>query len=206
MITTTRICALTLALTAGIACAQEGESSPQREPASWGETAIARCLEQYSSEQCQDPEFLEENFHVNSLEIAHRAAIRRNQEANRAMREVILQYACNGSADKVCTGNDSAHCRAEIQQTCATLKHEANACIQFARQGCASTSEPSACMQQQVAKCPSMKKQPVAQLLAKYPKLSASQKSKLAATAQALEEKTGGWWSNLRGWLINPFN
>lgn len=206
MTTTFRFCALALAIAATTALAQEDNLSPESSKTSWRENAIARCVQQYSAEQCQDEEFLEANFHVNSLEIAHRAAIRRNQSAQKAMHEVILQYACNDSPGEVCAGNESTSCITSVTQTCAKLKAEAVACVQYAKQGCISTANPNTCFQQQKAQCPSEKKQPIAQLLAKYPKLSASQKSHLITTAQTLEKKTSGWWSNLVNWITTPFN
>lgn len=172
---------------------------------SWRENTIARCEQQYSVEQCQDENFLEENFHVNTLEIAHRAAIRSKQLFEKAKREITLQYACNDSPKEVCEGSEeSAQCVMNVAQTCAQLKQEAAMCIQSAKQGCASTANPAACFKQQQERCPSPKKQPVAQLLAKYPKLSASQKSQLITTAQTLEKKTGSWWSDLVSWIATP--
>lgn len=205
MTTTIRICALSLAIAATHVAAQE-EELPANAKNTWRENAIARCIQQHSAEECQDEEFLEENFHVNSLEIAHRAATRRNQIAEKAMHEVILQYACNDSPNKVCSGNESAQCVTTVTHTCTKLKTEANACIQHAKQGCASTSDPTSCYKQQKAHCPSQKKQPIAQLLKKYPKLTASQKTQLTSTAQALEKKTSGWWSDLVNLLATPFN
>lgn len=207
MTTILRFCALSLAIAATPAWAQEDEpSSATTKKNSWRENAVTRCVQQYSAEQCQNEEFLEENFHVNSLEIAHRAAIRRNQSAEKAMREVILQYACNDSPKEVCEGNQSAQCIAEVTQTCAKLKRETAACVQHAKQGCVSTADPGTCFQQHKAQCPSEKKQPIAQLLSKYPNLSASQKAQLMTTAQTLEKKTRGWWSNLVSWISTPLN
>lgn len=205
MTTTIRICALSFAIAATATWAQEEALSPENQRSTWRENTIARCLQQYSAEQCQDDNFLEENFHINSLEVAHRAAIRRNQMAEKAMHEVILQYACNDSPSAVCDDN-SPQCVTTVTQTCSKLKAEAKACVQYAKQGCASTANPASCFKQQKAQCPSEKKQPMAQLLAKYPKLSASQKSHLITTAQTLEKKTSGWWSNLTNWLTTPFN
>lgn len=207
MATTIRICALSLAITTATAAwAQDEESATSPKNNSWRSNVITRCLEQYSAEQCQDNEFLEENFHVSSLETAHRAAIRRNRMAEEAMRELVLQYTCSDSPAKTCGDDDSAQCIATVTQTCAKLKTEAALCIKAAETGCANTNNPASCYKQQVARCPSIKKQPINQLLAKYPKLSASQKAKLVSTAKTLDAKTRGWWSDLASWLTSPFN
>lgn len=196
-----RISALSLALIAATAAAQQDDAAPSANSPSWRESAVARCQQQYSEEQCQDRDFLEENFHIESLEAAHRAATRRNRLADRAMRELILQRACTASPSKVCGGDAEVQCLAEIMQTCATLKSEAAACVQNAKNSCALTADPGVCFQQQLTQCPSTKKMPVEQLLAKYPKLSAAQKNRLVVAANDLDARTRGWWSNLVGWL-----
>lgn len=206
MNSTFRICALSLAIAASAVSAQEEESTPENTRSTWRENVVARCTQQYSAEQCADSEFLEENFHVNSLEIAHRAAMRRNQSAEKAMHEVILQHACNDSPSKVCGSKESAQCIVDVTQTCAKLKREARACVQNIKNGCASTANPSSCFKQQVAQCPSEKELPIAKLLAKYPKLSEAQKVKLTKTAAQLDAKTSGWWSNLVDWLTTPLS
>lgn len=201
MTTTIQFCALSLAIITTTAWAQENNSPSNNSRPSWKENAIARCVEQYGEEQCQDEEFLEANFHITSLGVAHRAAIRRNRSAEKAMHEVILQYACNDSPKKVCADNESTQCITEVTQTCIKLKKEVAACFQDAKQNCAPTADPNTCFAQNVAQCPSPKKQPIAELLKKYPKLSAAQRSKLITTAQTLEKKTSGWWSNLVDWI-----
>ncbi|MFT3930318.1 MAG: hypothetical protein QM709_08490 [Spongiibacteraceae bacterium] len=203
--TTLRICALSLVIAATAASAQEEDQSPTQKVSSWRDGVVARCLQQYSAEQCSDDEFLEAHFNINTLETAHKAAIRRNRMADTAMHELILQYACNDSAADVC-GDEGAQCIATLTRNCATLKAEAATCLKSAESGCATTANPTSCYKQLAARCPSTKKQPIAQLLAKYPKLSASQKAKLISTAQTLEAKTDNWWSELTSWLTSPFN
>lgn len=203
--TTLRICALALVIAATTASAQEEDPSPAKKVSSWRDGVVARCLQQYDAEQCSDDEFLEAHFNISALETAHKAAIRRNRMAYEAMHEVILQYACNDSPDEVC-GDAAAQCIATVTRTCAQLKAEAANCQQSAATGCATTANPTSCYKQLAAHCPSTKKQPINQLLAKYPKLSASQKAQLVSTAQTLEAKTSGWWSELTSWLTSPFN
>lgn len=198
------VLALSIAATSFIAApAQAQEDASADANKTWRENTIARCMQQYSVEQCQDEEFLEENFHVNSLEIAHRAAIRRKQQNDKALHELILQRVCTASPSTVC--DDSEQCIAEVTRTCATLKAEATACVQRAKTNCSTTNDPSSCYQAQVAQCPSTKKLTIAELLAKYPKLSDSQKARLISTAAQLDAKTSGWWSNLVNWLTTPF-
>lgn len=185
----------------------------QAEPASddsgtsWRESTIARCTQQYSAAQCQDSEFLEENFHVNSLEIAHRTAMHRNQQAQKALRELTLQRVCSVSASDNCANDaNAAQCIVQIEQACATLKAEAENCVRNAQSTCASDANPSMCSKNRIALCPSLKKQPIEQLLAKYPRLNAAEKSRLIAAAAEIDAKSTNWWSDLTGWLAAPLS
>ncbi|HEY3700143.1 MAG TPA: hypothetical protein VGK97_12465 [Spongiibacteraceae bacterium] len=204
MFNTYRLTALAAALFAITAFAQEERPPTEDSNASWLENTIARCEQQYSAEQCRDQQFLEDNFHVGSLQTAHRVATQRNQQATKALRELTLQRVCNTSPSSSCTGADAAQCSVEISQACAVLKAEAAACIQNAKTLCVSSVDPSACVKQQSALCPAADKQPLDKLLAKYPKLTAQQKSRLIAAAAELDAKSSGWW-NLVGWLKSPF-
>ena len=185
----------------------ENESAGEDAHRSWLDNTIARCVQQYSAEQCQNQEFLDEHFQVTSLQVAHRAASRRNEEAGKALRELTLQRVCNDAPAKSCasTGVDVAQCSAEITQACATLQAEAAACVQNATSLCIDNVDPNACYRQQLALCPSAKKQPIEQLLAKYPKLTAAQKSRLINAAAELDAKYGSWWSDMVAWLKAPF-
>ena len=203
---TFKLTALATTLMVTSAWAQEESSAPDKGSASWRESAIARCTQQYSAEQCQDNEFLEANFHVDSLEVAHRAAMQRNQQAQHALRELTLQRVCSVAASDNCASDvDAAQCIVQIEQACATLKVEAENCIRNAQLTCANDTDPSACSKRRIALCPSLNKQPIEQLLAKYPRLSAEQKSRLIASATELDAKTSGWWSNLIARLKTPF-
>lgn len=204
MTNTFRFTTLTIAIIATTAWAQDENSASDN--ATWRDNTIARCTQQYSAEQCQDSEFLEANFHVNSLEVAHRTAIQRNQQAQKALRELTLQRVCSISASDNCANDaDAAQCIAQITQACTALKAEADNCVQNAQLTCANDTDPSGCYKRRLAFCPSLKKQPIEQLLAKYPRLSASDKSRLIAAAAELDAKTSGWWSNLIARLTTPF-
>ncbi len=205
VIKTARISALAFALVAATASAQEENASTDSTANTWRESAIARCTEQYSAEQCADPQFLEEHFHVDTLEIAHRAGIRRTMLMNKAVRELTLQRICNNSASDNCA-NDAhqAQCVAQIEQSCAMLQAEAQTCIANAKQACSNSFDASTCESNQTVLCPSLKKQSIEQLLAKYSKLTDAQKTRLTQIAAELDAKTSGWWSNLIGWLTSP--
>ncbi len=201
-----RFSALVMAMIATTAWAQDNNAAAANNAGSWRENAIARCTQQYSAEQCQDDEFLEANFHVNSLEVAHRAAMQRNQQEKKALRELTLQRICSISAGTACASDANiAQCTAQVEQSCVAFQAEADNCAQSAQQTCANEVDPNACYQRRTAQCPSFKKQPIEQLLAKYPRLSAAQKSRLIAAAAELDAKTGGLWSNLVEWLKTPF-
>lgn len=205
MISKFQISALSMAIICTAAWAQEESAATDTAASSsWRDGVLARCMEQYSTEQCQDSEFLEENFHAATLETAHRTAIRRSKLAHKAMRELILQRVCSTSPSKVC--DDSSQCVTEVKATCTTLQAEAATCAQQAKSSCISAANPRACYQQQVAQCPTEKKLSVEQLLVKYPKLSAAQQARLRSAAAQLDAKTQGWWSNLVDWLTNPFS
>lgn len=185
-----------LALLSIAAVAQQDENSTTEQSNSWRENVIAECQRQFTSEQCQDPAFLEENFHLQSLETAHRAAIRRTDLERRALNELTLQRICAVSPSSACATTNDPRCAAQVEQTCANLKNEAAACVQNAKNYCASASDAN-CFAQQTLHCPSAKKQPVEKVLAKYPKLSLEQKLRLTRIAQELDAKQGNWFSRL---------
>jgi len=195
-----RYSALALALIATAALAQESSNDNADDGSAnsgtWREGVMAQCQQQFSAEQCSDPQFLEDQFHLQSLEIAHRAAMRRTGVEKQALRELTLQRVCNVSSSASCSGNNDPRCVVQVEQACATLKAQAAACIQTAKNYCASVAD-SNCLAQQIARCPSAKKQPIEQLLAKYPKLSTEQKFRLAQIAQELDAKQGNWFTRL---------
>ena len=192
------------AIFATAAWAQEENSTSDSSGTSWRDSTIARCIQQYSAEQCQDSEFLETNFHVKTLEIAHRTATQRSEQEKKALRELTLQRVCPFPASDVCANDaNAALCAVQIAQACAMLKAEADNCVRNSLAAC--NADRNACSQRQIALCPSLKKQPIAQLLAKYPRLTDTQKAHLVATAAEIDAKTSGWWSNLVAWLKTPF-
>jgi hypothetical protein len=198
---------LALAIIAGSALAQEENPAADDNATSWRDSTIAQCTQQYSAEQCADSEFLEEHFHVKTLEIAHRAAMQRNKQEEKALHELTLQRVCSIPARANCANDAAAaECIVQIEQACAILKAEATNCVQNALLTCSHEDNPSACAKLRVSFCPSLKKQPIEQLLAKYPRLSSAQKAHLRATATELDAKLGSWWSNLIARLKMPFH
>jgi hypothetical protein len=166
------------------------------------QSTITRCEQQYSVEQCQDEQFLEDNFHLNSLEVALRAAGRRNQLERDALRELTLQHLCDQSPSSVCAGaDDPARCAEEIVQSCTTLATRTANCQQSAKLVCADAAATGACLKQQIAFCPSIKKQKVEELLAKYPQLNLEQKNRVVKTAQEMDGQPSAWLANMVGWL-----
>jgi hypothetical protein len=200
-----RIGTLAVALLAGSAWAQGEEADSASKNNSVYDSVSARCTQQYSAEQCRDRDFLDENFHLSSLEAAHRIAMQRAQDERKALRELTLQRVCSISINDNC-GNDAnpAQCAAQLEEACATLKNQATACIQNAQINCVNDTDPNACYKRHIALCPSLKKQPIAQLLAKYPRLTSTQRSRLLTAAAELDAKTSGWWSNLITLLKTP--
>lgn len=185
------------AVFAAVAGAQSSDTADAA-PATFREGIVARCEQQYSAEQCQDEQFLNENFHLQSLDTAHRAGIRRDKVQRSALRELTLQRACNDPFSKVCgAAEDPQRCVTDLVQSCTVLKNQTVDCLQNVQSSCAADSNRSACIQQQAARCPSIKKQPAEVLLAKYPKLTPAQKNQLANTAQQLDAEQSYWPSQL---------
>lgn len=185
---------------ATIAGAQQNDSVDAPH-ATFREGIIASCEQQYSVEQCKDEQFLEDNFHLKSLEVAQRTAARRSQLQRAALRELTLQRACNQSLSNVCgAAEDPQQCATNLVQSCSMLSTQAATCLQNAKTSCA-TNSSNACIEQQAARCPSIKKQPIDVLVAKYPKLTLTQKNQLANTAQQLDATQSNWPTNLLGLL-----
>lgn len=170
------------------------------EQQSWLDHTLATCRQDFDEERCSDPEFLEEHYHVRTLQIAHRAAIRTRQEERRALQELSLQYLCGQNPDKYCEADTSGTCVPQMQRICLDLRTRAEQCAQQARQFCEQNPADD-CLSQRTRYCPSAKKQKIPELLAKYPKLSPEQKKRLALFANQLQEKNSGLIDRLFGWL-----
>ncbi len=200
---TLRSCVLlAAALTTAIANAQQDDNEATTAKLSWRESVIARCAEQYSAAQCQDEQFLEENFHLESLETAHRTAARRNQLEKAALRELTLQRICDKSASGNCAGaSDPAQCAVEITQSCQALATQTASCQQNAKLVCATDTTTSNCIKVQSANCPSVKKQSLPDFLAKYPSLTSAQIHHLTYASKQLDAAQGSWFSDLLNWL-----
>lgn len=191
-----RYSAFALALLSAGVAAQQNESPEIGPSNSWRDSVIAECQRQFTYEQCQDPDFLEEHFHLQALDIAHHAAIRRMAVEKQALNELTLQRICDISPSNACATTNDPRCETQVEQTCANLKIEAATCIQNAKNYCASASDNN-CLAQQTSHCPSAKKQPIEKLLAKYPKLSMEQKLRLTRVAQELDAKQSNWFARL---------
>lgn len=184
--------------TAVPAHAQDEMSEPAT-AASWRENAVARCVEQFSAEQCSDADFLEQEFHIESLAVAHRASTRQQRLERAALRELTLQHACNRPLATTCGGAaDPALCATQIRQQCSSLAQQAANCQRNIATQCAGSG--SACVKQRAALCPSLRKQKVEVVLAKYPKLKPPQKATLTRAANQLEAQTG-WFGDLLAWV-----
>lgn len=192
---------LIAALFSTTVAAQQDENASA--PAStWRDGVIARCQQQYSTEQCQDEQFLEDNFHVNSLETAHRTSTRRKQQERSALRELTLQRVCNQSLGNTCAGaSNPAQCATEIADACTTLKTQSANCLQNVQSQCATNTDAGTCIKQQSSRCPSIKKQSLDELLTKYPHLTLEQKNRLASASQQMDAQQGSWFPDLLSWL-----
>lgn len=164
---------------------------------------VARCEQQFSVEQCQDSDFVERNApsatpSLDTLEIARRAAVRRAQLENRALRELTLQRLCAAPTDVACANIEAGQCAAQIAEACATLTREADACAADAQTWCATNAKDTAkCVDAKIAFCPSVKPQRIDKLLAKYPKLKPQQRAKLTQIAEQIDSKQDNWLERL---------
>jgi hypothetical protein len=168
--------------------------------ASWIDSARDLCAQQYSIEQCQDEEFLEQNFHVRDLQTAHRAAIRRNELERRALHELLLQRTC-GKPAAYCAIDAAPDCATQLQQMCTAIQRQAATCQSNAALYCATAGQSSNCLKQRQALCPTAKKQTVDKLLAKYPRLTLQQQAHVRQVAQQIDANQGNWIGNLFRWL-----
>ncbi len=198
MLNFSRYSILAAAICCATAYAQDDINDDKVESNSWRENRIAECQQQFGAEQCSDPQFLEEQFHIKSLEVAHDAGRRRAKLEKEAERELTLQRVCNVSPATACKNNATPQCVQQVQQSCSQLKTQVARCLQNAKTYCASAAIPN-CMKQRTAQCPSAKKQPLAQFFAKYPKLAPDQKMRLTKLAQELDAKQGNWFTRLLG-------
>lgn len=180
--------------------AAHADTSEQTAEPNWLDNTRAACAQQYSSEQCQDDEFLNEKFHVRDLQTAHNTATRRQQQEQRALRELLLQRTC-GSPATYCANNPAEDCAAQLQQMCASLQQQAATCVSQTVAICADGEANADCVVQRLAQCPSAKKQSVDKLLAKYPKLSTAQQIHIRQVAQQIDSNQSGWIGNLFSWL-----
>jgi hypothetical protein len=182
------------------ASTNSAEKNSPDENGSWLDNARNLCAQQYSVEQCQDEEFLEQNFHVRDLQTAHRAATRRNELERRALQELLLQRTC-GKPATYCAINATPDCATQLQQMCASIQQQAATCQKNAALYCATTGQSSNCLKQRQALCPTAKKQTIDKLLAKYPRLTLQQQAHVRQVAQQIDANQNNWIGNLFRWF-----
>lgn len=176
-------------------------ASETEQQQSWLDSTLAACAQQFSAEQCRDDEFLEQHYHVRDLQTAHRAAMRRSELEQRALRELLLQRSCGNTA-AYCSGDATTDCAAQLQQMCAAITQQAAACVSEAAQYCAASGQSSDCLKQRQPQCPSAKKQSIDELLVKYSKLTLQQQMHVRQVAQQIDaNQDSSWIGNLFRWL-----
>ena len=168
--------------------------------ASWLNQTIAQCQQEYDEQSCQDPEFLEQHYHVRTLQIAHKASIRHTQEERRALGELMLQRLCSQDLKKYCAVDGSTDCIPRTQQTCANIQRYAVACVTNAQQFCAENPQDG-CLQSMGGHCPTSKKLNIDVLLAKYPKLTGPQQTHIRQVAAQIDASTRGLIGDLLSWF-----
>jgi hypothetical protein len=188
-------------LVACVAASAANAQEPAATEPNWLDGVKSRCEQQYSAEQCGDEQFLNEKFNVESLQTAHKAAIRHHDLEERALRELLLQRACNNKA-AYCATSATVGCKQQLAQMCAAIVQQATTCLSQARQYCATFPQNADCLGQRQAQCPSAKKQSTDALLAKYPKLSAQQQAHVRQLAQQIDANLNtSWVGDLFRWL-----
>jgi hypothetical protein len=162
------------------------------EPA-WLESARTSCAADYNDDRCADQSFLQQEYAPDTIaatrEVARKAGVRRNRAESRAMREVLLQHTglCDQKPAQFCPPGNPAACQEQLRQTCAVIKQRAAACETQAAQYCAKQRNVSQCLDVMQKQCGG-RNQSLDQILAKYPDLSPSQKSRIHQVAVQLEE------------------
>jgi hypothetical protein len=162
------------------------------EPA-WLEPARASCAADYGDERCRDQGFLQQEYAPETIaatrEVARKAAVRRNRAESRAMREVLMQHTglCDQKPAQFCPPGNLAACTEQLRQTCAVIEQRAEACESQSARYCARQRKASQCMEAMLKQCDG-RNQSLDQVLAKYPELSPSQKSRIRQIALQLEE------------------
>lgn len=158
------------------------------------------------SEHCIDAQPVAE---ADTLEVARRAAVRRNRQEQRAIRELLVQSTglCQRSnPEQYCPSGNRVGCAAQLKQTCASLANRATQCKAQAKQFCTQQRGGNRCMEQVSRQCPSAKRQDIDTLLARYHDLTPAQKARVKQLAKELEDnkdktKLGGLISSLLGLL-----
>lgn len=138
---------------------------------------------------------------THTLDIAHKAAIRQREVERRALRELLLQRACN-NRKAYCAQNAAPGCAEQLAQMCTAVAQQAAACAKQAVAYCATFPQIPNCVAQRQAQCPSAKRQRIDVLLAKYPQLSAQQVEHVKNVARQIDANLGSSWvGDLFRWL-----
>lgn len=162
----------------------------------WLESARVACAEEFGDDaRCDDQRFLQQQYAPETIattrDVARRAAIRRNGDEKRALREVLVKHTglCNQKPAQYCPPNNLEACAEQLRQTCTVIKQQIAMCEMQTANYCAQHNGGGKCVEAMANQC-GTKKQSIDQILAKYPDLSASQKAKLKQVATQLEENT----------------
>lgn len=162
----------------------------------WLESARAACAEEFGADaRCDDQRFLQQQYAPETIaatrDVARRAAIRRNDDEKRALREVLVKHTglCNQRPAQYCPPNNLEACAEQLRQTCAAIKQQIALCEMQTNTYCAQHNGGSQCIAAMANQC-GTKKQSLDQILARYPDLSVSQKARLKQVATQLEQNT----------------
>lgn len=153
------------------------QSHAETEPA-------AACIEAEAGENCAATAAT-----LDTREVARRAAVRRNRQEQRAIRELLVQSTglCQRKPEQYCSANNRIGCAEQLRQTCASLANRAVQCKAQAKQFCAQQRGGEKCLEQVSKQCPSSKRQNIDTLLARYEDLTPVQKARVKQLAKQLE-------------------
>lgn len=188
----TRLWSSKLLLTAALALSAATSMTRADEAPDWLEAARAACVHDYGETQCGDDNFVQERYNPATLEatreVARKASIRKHHSEERAMREVLVQHSglCDQRPAQFCPPANLAACAEQLRQTCVTIKQQNAMCQAQTSLYCAQHSGSSQCREALKNQC-GTGNQTVAQILARYPSLSPTQKAKIEQMATQLE-------------------
>ena len=167
-----------------------GQSHAETEPA-------AACIEAQAGADCAATAAT-----LDTREVARHAAVRRNRQEQRAVRELLVQSTglCQRKPEQYCPSNNRIGCAEQLRQACASLANRAAQCKAQAKQFCTQQRGGEKCLQQASKQCPSSKRQDIDTLLARYDDLTPVQKARVKQLAKQLEANKD---QNKLGALVN---